>query len=188
MIPPTSPPPIHPHPIFALTSSPPAPEPAVITVVAPPKADDQRYELLFEGHARVALYSYNDILIRKDTPGLALDAIDINGPYAAYLSVDGWTPLGPSPEEPPPRVIVYGASPHYHLLKLATSLPGPPSQHHPDAAVALAELDTSSAEAYRLSEGEALRKVQILRERPAGARDLGAAPHGPVLRGCYYDA
>ena len=98
----------------------------------------------------VALYSYNDILIRKDMPGLALDAIDINGPYAAYLSVDGWTP-STSPEEPP-RVIVYGASPHISSSPQPASLsavaapPEPPSR---------SPSDTSSAEAYRLSEGEA---------------------------------
>ena len=95
--------------------------PEMITVIAPPSPTDGRYETLFDGYARVALYGYNDILIRRETEGLDIDEGDINGRYAAYLSIDGWTPLGSGPGSPPPRVIVYGASPHYHLLKLATS-------------------------------------------------------------------
>ena len=156
-----------------------------MTPAVTPHADDGRYELLFEGHAKVSLYAYNDILLRKDTPGLTLDASDVNGRYPTYLSVDGYTPLGDDgPDAPPPRVVIYGASPHYHLLKLTKSTPTAPSAAH-SGATAFTELDTPSASAFRLPEGEALRKVQILRERPRGAQDLGAAPG---LGGCYYDA
>ena len=91
-------------------------------VVPPPSADDSRYEVLFEGLARVALYSYNDLLVRKDTPGLPeLDAACLNGMLRAYLVVDGWTPMAAALDELPPRVVAYGTSPHYHLLRLRPS-------------------------------------------------------------------
>ena len=161
--------------------------PEMITVIAPPSPTDGRYETLFDGYARVALYGYNDILIRRETEGLDIDEGDINGRYAAYLSIDGWTPLGSGPGSPPPRVIVYGASPHYHLLKLATSAKPPAPPLAPDAAMLEhAPLDIASAAAYRVEEGEALRRVRLLRERPEGARDV-ATREAPSRYVDYYE-
>ena len=175
--------------------------PQPLRVVQPPSADHPSYEVLFEGQARVALYTYNDILIRRDTPGLpALDAATVNGMLRCYLAIDGWTPMARSLDELPPRLVVYGeSSPHYHTLRLrpspaeantpaealANSLLLGNESHLPGAAHASSmsyllpltaeESMISSCDAYRLDEGEALRRILILRERPFGARDIVTA-------------
>ena len=77
-------------------------------------------------------------------------------------------------------MLVHGASPHYHLLKLARTRAG-------GGAAGADELDVASAAAYRLTEGEALRRITLLRERPPGARDLGARPPPPVRCANLYE-
>ena len=187
-------------PTYPYSTIPPPSQPAaVLTVTAPPTADDPRYEVLFDGSARVALYNYNDILLRKDTPGLVVDPNDMNGPFPAYLVIDGWTPLGTDAGHLPPRVLAYSSSEHYYMLKLAKAPPlgSLHTSHLPSHAVAAAaattvevDYEVGSAAAYRLTEGEALRHVQLLRERPEGAQDLvrnTAKPSKPTFSGYYYD-
>ena len=117
------------------------------------------------------------MLVRRDTPHLNLDATELNGAHATFLAIDGYTPLADEADAPPPRVVLYGASAHYHMLRLVRA----------GASGEGAALDVSTAAAYRLPEGEAPRHVRLLRERSAGARDLGARPPPPVCRGLYYE-
>ena len=172
-----TPPPIEPPPLAPLTrahSPPPARQPTSWLAVPPSPRTPPRspppfaamrpsslvapssqaampveaYETVYEGAVRVALYTYNDLLVRRGEAELddALERATSNS--APLLCIDGLAPLGTDAHAPPPRVLSYGSSAHYHLLRLS--------------------VDVGTAGAYRLPEGEALRRVRLLREPPPG--------------------
>jgi hypothetical protein len=155
--PPKSPPPLVPFGgacRLGVTSAPPLVPPSGVVGAgdaghAEPRGTKQ-YETLYDGAARVALYGYNDILIRKGTAELD-DAACCTS--SLVLVIDGWSPLGPDAQAPPPTVAMYGASPHYLMLQMSVG-------------------ELSSAAAYRLPEGEALRHIKLLRELPPGEAPL----------------
>ena len=78
----------------------------------------------------MALYPYNEILLRKGTAGLSLDGAALNGTLRAFLSIDGWTPLGAGAEALPPRIVLRAdAEPDafYYQLRLAAPRPTRPA-------------------------------------------------------------
>ena len=147
----------------------------------PPRADDPHYEVLFDGRARVSLYAYNDILLRRgdvhadasahvhadthaDTHGAAhLEASEINreanGGRSVYLQIDGWTPPSTGGAAPAARLVWYARSEFFEMFRLDGG-------------------GESSCDAYRLPAGDALRHVVLLRERAGGdAASLGHPIH-----------
>lgn len=129
----------------------------------PPAEPPPRFEVLFSGEARVSVYSYNDIMLRKEGPyGVALDAFTINE-HRTYLQIDGYPADGiwQLSERPEWRLFMYGSSAHFNLLHLGQN------SAHDSPAERFPELATSDI--YRLAEGEALRRITIFRETGSGS-------------------
>ena len=114
-------------------------------------------EVIIDAVLSVALYRYNDVLLRIDetVAGSRLDALALNT-ARVYLQIDGQPPLGPSFLARAPRLRQYGASSHYNLLQLGGESPATALDGRPPL---------KSCEVYGLPEGEARRRVTLLRRR-----------------------
>ena len=130
------------------------------------------YEVTFSGHAHIALYAYNDLLLRSDGPhGVSLDSSSVNE-QRTYLQVDGWPADGVDglTERPPWRLYMYGASEHYSKLHLGHNVDTSPSGRFPEL---------SACDVFRLEEGEALRHITLFRERTRPT-EASPAPQAPA--------
>ena len=148
-----------------------AAEARVSALCRPPLAAD--FEVLLQATVRVSLYPYNDIVIRAvDSADAAdrlnLDAASINR-SRCHLQLDGRPPLpepsglpstraAGAPSAPPPRVFLYGSTPHHHLLHVGEAL-----------ALTLAERDdVATCDLYGAPAGEQVRTLTLLRRQWVG--------------------
>jgi len=140
------PPPRHPPP-------PPLPPPQQQHV---PPLMDEDVEVLLDAELGVALYAYNDVLLRIDeaVEGSRLDVVGLNA-QRTYMQIDGKPALGPTFLQHAPRLFCYGSTEHYSLLHFGEAL----------AATLEERSSLASAALFGLPECEMRRRVTLLRRR-----------------------
>jgi hypothetical protein len=112
--------------------------------------------VLLDTEALCCFYAHNDILIRRGEPphGVALPPLDAINRSRTYLQVDGQPHLDGLVDSLP-QVFVYSESAFYYMLHLGHALT-------PHAA---ARPPLQTTEVYHVAEGEAPRRLTLLRRR-----------------------
>ena len=139
------------------------------SVPEPPAVSELDMETVFEGSLKVALYDYDDILVRSAPPyGHAFVESEVNSGAPLYLQVNGKPQLSIL-VKPAHRLFMYGGSSAYGHFHLGEGL-----------ASTLGERPALSTQAFYAEGGdEEVRRVRVLRLKSDAPSpiELDAAPH-----------